>query len=1023
VIARTARNAAPYLGVGLLLLGASLLYHYPAVFTGAVPVEDDVKVYYFPLLVATAHALAQGHLALWSPAIFGGYPLFADGEAGMLYPIHLLLLPWLRPETALVALRVLHSALAAGFTVALLRALGTGRTAAVVGGLVYAYSGFAAGQIVHTSVFHAMTWLPLQFCFAERALSARGAARFRCGLLTGAAFGVQALVLHVHIMLMCALTVGLFVAYRTLTDVDWRQAGRASLLARLWASARDLVSRAAIAVALLALIGLVGVGVGAVQLLPILELAGQTYRGSGLDPAAASVNSIWWGDLATLLLPRMYDTTAGGYWGLWVKWETVLYVGIAPLTLAVLGLALGRGRHRVFFAGLGVLGLWLALGSNAPVPGWAFLQSLPAFEVLRSPGRFSLLFVLAVAVLAAYGVDWLEARQAVYPRGIAAVLVAGGTLGILAGAGLHHASRYLATPGNSAWLLDGYLRMPGIPSVVDGSPFGRDRLMDLAAAALDPVGFWPEWQLLLIPATALVLTLWLLGKAIRPAAVAGTLALVFVDLWLVGLTFHPYHRIDDLRPRVPPVLLAASDQPYRVYTPPTIEDKTTQVEPNRLLAARIPEANGYSSLAPDRHTAYINAIHYADNHLLDLWNVRYVIRRDRPELLPSYAGVSFHPQRPLFSGRAGPGAGGALLPDGGDARANEVFVIASLWDAGAVGDGTEVARVVLHGADGQPRSLPLLAGKHIADGAMNVPGATVVARHSAAEVAFQYQRENPAGDRYGEQLYAGRLGVDPPMVVKAVEIQRTPAAGGLQVYGVGLFDAAAGEVTQARDKRKYQLVYRDDQILVFENTAALPRAFVVPEARVVEPGPGALAQMIDGPFDPRVTALIEAAPGEARAALAGLNAARPTASVAAAAPGPSAPRPGAAPGGATVVSYADNSVVIRTTTDFDGVLVLTDSSYPGWVAHIDGRPTPIFRTDSLFRGVAVPAGEHVVTFTFHPLSVVLGATVSLGTAFAVLLAAFVPVLVALGRRAWLAGPVAIGLGRARRTAEPMAELP
>jgi hypothetical protein len=824
---------------------------------------------------------------------------------------------------------------------------------------------------------------------------------------------------------MSAVAAGLFVAYRAVGSADPLQWVQRPSLARFGASALKLAIHGMLGVGILALIGFVGVGIAAVQLLPLLEMGHETYRGSGLDPAAASVNSVWWGDLATLVLPRMYDTARGGYWGLWVKWETVLYVGVAPLALAALGLMLGRGRHRAFFAGLGALGLWLAFGPNAPVPGWTILQSLPGFEVLRSPGRFSLLFVLAVAVLAAYGVDWLAARRVSQARAGVAVLAAGAALWLAAGASLRHVSQGLATPGNASGLLDQYLRMPGVPGVVDGAPLGRDRLAALAAAALDPTAFWPEWQLLLVLAATVVLALWLVGGAIRPVAAAGTLALVFVDLWLVGLTFHPYLRIDDLRPKVPPVLLAAADEPYRVYTPPTVEDKTTQVEPNRLLAAQIQEANGYSSLGADRHTAYVNAIQYTDNHLLDLWNVRYIIRRNRPELFPSYAGTSFHPQRPLFSGRmATPGAGGTLLPDGGNARTNEVIVISSMWDAAALADEREVARVELRGADGQTRSFPLVAGKHVSDGALNVPGSLLWARHARAEVAFQYQRENPAGDRYGEQLYAGRLRVDPPMTVREVEIQRSPTDGGLQVYGVGLYDAVTGEVTQARDKRKYRLVHRDNQIRIFENTGAMPRAFVVPEARIVEPGHHVLAQMIDGPFDPRVTALIEAPPSNVRSALERLAAtSRPTAHAGHALAGPASPPPRAAPGGATVVSYADDSIIIRTTADFDGVLVLTDSSYPGWVANVDGHPTPVLRANYLFRGVAVPAGEHVVTFSFRPWSVVLGATVSLLTSFAVLAVPLVPAFAALGRRAWLARPSGLSQGRTRRTAEPIAELP
>jgi hypothetical protein len=38
------------------------------------------------------------------------------------------------------------------------------------------------------------------------------------------------------------------------------------------------------------------------------------------------------------------------------------------------------------------------------------------------------------------------------------------------------------------------------------------------------------------------------------------------------------------------------------------------------------------------------------------------------------------------------------------------------------------------------------------------------------------------------------------------------------------------------------------------------------------------------------------------------------------------------------------------------------------VAKVDGRPTPIVRTNVLFRGVEVADGHHVVEFRFEPFS-------------------------------------------------------
>jgi hypothetical protein len=255
------------------------------------------------------------------------------------------------------------------------------------------------------------------------------------------------------------------------------------------------------------------------------------------------------------------------------------------------------------------------------------------------------------------------------------------------------------------------------------------------------------------------------------------------------------------------------------------------------------------------------------------------------------------------------------------------------------------------------------------------------------------------------------------MTVRDVEIRPVELDGSLQTYGVGLFNAATQEVTQARQKRKYQLVHRDSEVRVFENRGVMPRAFLVPDARVVSTGQAVLAQMVDGPFDPRTTALLEDPPTGMRLPLSN------SATVEASGSGPPATTPPPASTSANIVSYADNSVVIRTSADRDGVLVLTDSFYPGWVADVDGKPTPIVRANYLFRAVVVPAGEHVVTFAFRPWSVAVGAIISLLASTVILVMPVLPAVIVVTRRAWLTMPAGPFPGRARRAAEPMAELP
>jgi hypothetical protein len=74
------------------------------------------------------------------------------------------------------------------------------------------------------------------------------------------------------------------------------------------------------------------------------------------------------------------------------------------------------------------------------------------------------------------------------------------------------------------------------------------------------------------------------------------------------------------------------------------------------------------------------------------------------------------------------------------------------------------------------------------------------------------------------------------------------------------------------------------------------------------------------------------------------------------------------PGLAKIDSFRPGRVELVTTLTADGLLVLHDSYYPGWVAEVDGKPVPIRRTDMLFRAIEVPAGNHHVTFRFIPFS-------------------------------------------------------
>lgn len=128
--------------------------------------------------------------------------------------------------------------------------------------------------------------------------------------------------------------------------------------------------------------------------------------------------------------------------------------------------------------------------------------------------------------------------------------------------------------------------------------------------------------------------------------------------------------------------------------------------------------------------------------------------------------------------------------------------------------------------------------------------------------------------------------------------------------------------------------------LVYENTAALDRAYLVPAVQKL-PEDGILGAMTAGGWNPAQTAFV---PADAAVNLPG----------------------GPLTGSARVTAHGPDRVTVQATASRPALLVLADNYYTGWKATVDGRETPIIRTNHTLRGVVVPAGTHAVEFTFHP---------------------------------------------------------
>lgn len=155
---------------------------------------------------------------------------------------------------------------------------------------------------------------------------------------------------------------------------------------------------------------------------------------------------------------------------------------------------------------------------------------------------------------------------------------------------------------------------------------------------------------------------------------------------------------------------------------------------------------------------------------------------------------------------------------------------------------------------------------------------------------------------------------------------------------------------------------------VTENPGALPRAWLVNNAVVIESKPERLRVLGKGPWDPRKTVVLEDYPA-----------------------GPP-PVPTERPAGTVhIKSRKAGEYVLEAENDADAFLVLSEAYYPGWRAEVDGSPGDVLPANHLIQAVRLPPGKHVVRFSYRSRFLGVGVAIAL-------LAAFAPVAIELVRR-------------------------
>jgi hypothetical protein len=151
--------------------------------------------------------------------------------------------------------------------------------------------------------------------------------------------------------------------------------------------------------------GLLGLGLGAPRLLPVLELLGRYPR------LVDSVETMNLGDFIAMLVSGQQDTVSMPahvpQWG-WHEWG--MYIGWIPLVAIALGAVLARGTREQPLRLTGLLLVSLAFGRFFDYAPWPLLHLMPVFSSQHVPSRWMLPALLLLACVAASTAERLLRR-------------------------------------------------------------------------------------------------------------------------------------------------------------------------------------------------------------------------------------------------------------------------------------------------------------------------------------------------------------------------------------------------------------------------------------------------------------------------------------------------------------------------------------------------------------------------------------------------------------------------------------
>ncbi|MDD5556319.1 MAG: YfhO family protein [bacterium] len=681
-----------------------------------------------------------------------------------------------------------------------------------------------------------------------------------------------------------------------------------------------------------------GTCLAAVHIIPLLEFS-TLWQYQQFTFEKAVPMSVPHGKALECLLSAMR------YWPGW--WVHIAYVGATGVVFSLYGAALDwRNGAARFFAVAFVVTYLLALGSYTPLYR-LFFTYVPGADFFHHPARFIWSVPLCLAPLAGFGADRLLRVAAGGRRRADAafflsllILVAALTAGKALGAGWAGAVPLSAAAVRN--VAPFYLAALAIAAIV----LMGGRRAGLAVALLFGLAFAESYR-----NAAHIVFFDAREKYAMPAAAA-----FLREKAGLGRFFTYNKHVHDYSPRfmdadAVPLLYPELSNLYRLYDIQCRGPLHVRRYDSLMKAAN----RGYEIVIDT--VAYNPRIRDLTSPVIDLFGVRYVVSKGELDVPLRILHDAFEERT------AGPGEPYSIRP-GGTVTTDEIVMQSYLEGAADAPQGAVVALAEFFLGKAKVAEHPVIAGIHTAEVFdLNDPRRASFVRHRRAEEWESWDEWTEGGAPLTGTCYRTALDLGAPVTFDQMDLRYLHDRGELTFRRVYCAPPDRARVLE-EIKERYEPVFRDEAhgVIVYEYRRAMPRAFLARDVLQVRDGAEALDRLLDGSVDPSARIIIEEPPPAWYPRGGGDE-------------GP--------PGDAEITMYSPNRIEFRTSSDGPRFLFLSDVSYPGWEAEVDGAPAPLYLAHYAFRAVPVPAGDHTVVMRFRPRSVAVGGAVSLAAALAI----------------------------------------